>query len=61
MTSLAHFEKLARIAAVAMPLGGFKQSCLGRDRSLHALYKHALYKYADLKSVAITIRRRRLP
>ena len=30
---------------------GFKQSGFGRDRSLHALYK-----YADLKSVSITIR-----
>jgi len=33
------------------PFGGFKQSGFGRDRSLHALHK-----YADLKSVSITIR-----
>ena len=36
---------------IAMPFGGFKQSGFGRDRSLHAPYK-----YADLKSVSITIR-----
>ena len=36
---------------ITMPFGGFKQSGFGRDRSLHALYK-----YADLKSVSITIR-----
>ena len=35
---------------ITMPFGGFKQSGFGRDRSLHALYK-----YADLKSVSITI------
>ena len=35
----------------ASPFGGFKQSGFGRDRSLHALYK-----YADLKSVSITLR-----
>ncbi|WP_226017920.1 aldehyde dehydrogenase [Novosphingobium sp. FKTRR1] len=34
---------------VTMPFGGFKQSGFGRDRSLHALYK-----YADLKSVTIS-------
>ena len=32
------------------PFGGVKQSGFGRDRSLHALYK-----YADLKSVSISI------
>jgi 4-(gamma-glutamylamino)butanal dehydrogenase len=36
---------------ITMPFGGFKQSGFGRDRSLHALYK-----YADLKSVSITMR-----
>jgi gamma-glutamyl-gamma-aminobutyraldehyde dehydrogenase len=36
---------------MTMPFGGFKQSGFGRDRSLHALHK-----YADLKSVSITIR-----
>jgi gamma-glutamyl-gamma-aminobutyraldehyde dehydrogenase len=36
---------------ITMPFGGFKQSGFGRDRSLHALYK-----YADLKSVSITLR-----
>ncbi len=36
---------------VTMPFGGFKQSGFGRDRSLHALHK-----YADLKSVSITLR-----
>jgi gamma-glutamyl-gamma-aminobutyraldehyde dehydrogenase len=36
---------------ITMPFGGFKQSGFGRDRSLHALHK-----YADLKSVSITIR-----
>lgn len=36
---------------ITMPFGGFKQSGFGRDRSMHALYK-----YADLKSVSITIR-----
>jgi gamma-glutamyl-gamma-aminobutyraldehyde dehydrogenase len=35
---------------ITMPFGGFKQSGFGRDRSLHALYK-----YADLKSVSITL------
>ena len=35
---------------ITIPFGGFKQSGFGRDRSLHALYK-----YADLKSVSITI------
>lgn len=35
---------------ITMPFGGFKQSGFGRDRSMHALYK-----YADLKSVSITI------
>ena len=35
---------------ITMPFGGFKQSGFGRDRSLHALHK-----YADLKSVSITI------
>ncbi|MEQ1716291.1 MAG: aldehyde dehydrogenase family protein, partial [Hyphomicrobium sp.] len=36
---------------ITMPFGGFKQSGFGRDRSMHALYK-----YADLKSVSITLR-----
>lgn len=36
---------------ITMPFGGFKQSGFGRDRSMHALYK-----YADLKSVSITMR-----
>lgn len=36
---------------ITMPFGGFKQSGFGRDRSLHALHK-----YADLKSITITIR-----
>jgi gamma-glutamyl-gamma-aminobutyraldehyde dehydrogenase len=36
---------------ITMPFGGFKQSGFGRDRSLHALHK-----YADLKSVSITMR-----
>ena len=36
---------------IVMPFGGFKQSGFGRDRSLHALHK-----YADLKSVSITVR-----
>ena len=36
---------------ITTPFGGFKQSGFGRDRSLHALHK-----YADLKSVSITIR-----
>ena len=35
---------------ITMPFGGFKQSGFGRDRSLHALYK-----YADLKSVSNTL------
>ncbi len=35
---------------ITMPFGGFKQSGFGRDRSLHALEK-----YADLKSVSITL------
>jgi 4-(gamma-glutamylamino)butanal dehydrogenase len=35
---------------ITMPFGGFKQSGFGRDRSLHALYK-----YADLKSISITL------
>ncbi len=35
---------------ITMPFGGFKQSGFGRDRSMHALYK-----YADLKSVSMTI------
>ncbi|MBA2127498.1 aldehyde dehydrogenase PuuC [Hyphomicrobium methylovorum] len=35
---------------LTMPFGGFKQSGFGRDRSLHALHK-----YADLKSVSITL------
>ncbi|MDC7676110.1 aldehyde dehydrogenase [Asticcacaulis machinosus] len=34
---------------IALPFGGFKQSGFGRDRSLHALYK-----YADFKSVSIS-------
>jgi len=34
---------------ITMPFGGFKQSGFGRDRSLHALYK-----YADMKSVTIS-------
>lgn len=36
---------------ITMPFGGFKQSGFGRDRSMHALYK-----YADFKSVSLTIR-----
>ncbi len=36
---------------ITMPFGGFKQSGFGRDRSLHALHK-----YADLKSISITLR-----
>jgi gamma-glutamyl-gamma-aminobutyraldehyde dehydrogenase len=36
---------------ITMPFGGFKQSGFGRDRSMHALHK-----YADLKSVSITLR-----
>ena len=56
MTSLAHFEKLANAIEadacdITMPFGDFEQSGFGRDRSLHAFYK-----YADLKSVSITIR-----
>lgn len=35
---------------ITMPFGGFKQSGFGRDRSMHALHK-----YADLKSVSITL------
>jgi 4-(gamma-glutamylamino)butanal dehydrogenase len=35
---------------ITMPFGGFKQSGFGRDRSLHALHR-----YADLKSVSITL------
>ncbi len=35
---------------ITSPFGGVKQSGFGRDRSLHALYK-----YADLKSVSITM------
>jgi 4-(gamma-glutamylamino)butanal dehydrogenase len=35
---------------ITMPFGGFKQSGFGRDRSLHALHK-----YADLKSISITL------
>ncbi|EGD59282.1 aldehyde dehydrogenase [Novosphingobium nitrogenifigens DSM 19370] len=34
---------------ITMPFGGFKQSGFGRDRSLHALYK-----YADLKSISVS-------
>lgn len=34
---------------ITMPFGGFKQSGFGRDRSLHALYK-----YADMKSVSVS-------
>jgi len=34
---------------ITLPFGGFKQSGFGRDRSLHAMYK-----YADMKSVSIT-------
>jgi gamma-glutamyl-gamma-aminobutyraldehyde dehydrogenase len=36
---------------ITMPFGGFKQSGFGRDRSLHALHK-----YADLKSVTLSLR-----
>lgn len=36
---------------ITMPFGGFKQSGFGRDRS-----PHALRKYADVKSVSITVR-----
>lgn len=35
---------------ITVPFGGFKQSGFGRDRSLHAMQK-----YADLKSISITI------
>lgn len=35
---------------ITVPFGGFKQSGFGRDRSLHALHK-----YADLKSISITL------
>jgi acyl-CoA reductase-like NAD-dependent aldehyde dehydrogenase len=61
MTSLAHFEKVAKAIEtdacdITMPFGGLEQCGFGRDRSLHALYK-----YADLKSVSIAIRWRRLP
>ena len=35
---------------ITMPFGGFKQSGFGRDRSLHAMHK-----YADLKSISITL------
>lgn len=34
---------------ITLPFGGFKQSGFGRDRSLHAMYK-----YADMKSVSIS-------
>ncbi len=56
MTSLAHFEKVAKAIEtdacdITMPFGGLEQCGFGRDRSLHALYK-----YADLKSVSIAIR-----
>jgi gamma-glutamyl-gamma-aminobutyraldehyde dehydrogenase len=56
MTSLAHFENVAKAIEtdacdITMPFGGFKRSGFGCDRSLHALYK-----YADLNSVSITIR-----
>jgi hypothetical protein len=43
MTSLAHFEKVARV--IDTP-----HLAVSRDRSLHVLYK-----YADLKSESITI------
>ena len=36
---------------ITMPFGGFKRSGFGRDRSLHAMHK-----YADLKSISITLR-----
>ena len=36
---------------ITMPFGGFKQSGFGRDRSLHAMHK-----YADLKSITVTVR-----
>jgi 4-(gamma-glutamylamino)butanal dehydrogenase len=36
---------------ITSPFGGVKQSGFGRDRSLHALYK-----YADLKSVSISFK-----
>jgi gamma-glutamyl-gamma-aminobutyraldehyde dehydrogenase len=36
---------------ITMPFGGFKQSGFGRDRSLHAMHK-----YADIKSISITLR-----
>ena len=56
MTSLAHFEKVAKAIEtdacdITMPFWGFEQCGFGRDRSLHALYK-----YADLKSASLTIR-----
>ncbi len=56
MTSLAHFEKVAKAIEtdacdITMPFGGLEQCGFGRDRSLNALYK-----YADLKSVSIAIR-----
>lgn len=34
-----------------MPFGGFKQSAFGRGRS-----RRELHKYADLKSVSLTLR-----
>ena len=37
-------------ADVTVPLGGFKQSGFGRDKSLHALDK-----YADLKTAWISL------
>ena len=56
MTSLAHFENVAKAIEtdacdITMPFGDLNQSGFGRDRSRHALYKHA-----DLKSVSIIIR-----
>ncbi len=44
---IAPSSKLAREEV----FGGFKQSGFGRDRS-----PHALHKYADLKSISITLR-----
>ena len=56
MTSLAHFEKVAKAIEtdacdITMAFGDLNQFGFGRDRS-----RHAFYKYADLKSVSITIR-----
>ena len=59
MTTANHFARALRAGLVwingwdacdiTMHFGGFKQSGFGRDRSLHALYK-----YADLKSISVS-------